>query len=148
MLLDAANLFSDAQVVTTGSENGVISTSSIDLGAAAVNIGAGERLWVVISIDTAMTSGSSDDTLTVDLVTDDNAGINSATLIQTLGVFPAVSAAGTRIIAPVPFNAAYERYIALRYTAATGALTAGAFTAFITKDIDSYKSYPKGYTIS
>lgn len=147
MYVDAQNLFSDAQSVTTGSENGVLSTNVIDLGVAR-DLGAGEDIYVVVSIDTAMTSSGSDDTLLVELVTDAYAALNSPTLVQEIGIFPAVSAAGTQLIAKLAPSSAYERYLGLRYTAATGPLTAGAFTAFLTKDIERYRSYPNGYTIS
>lgn len=147
MLLDAQNLFSDAQIVTTGSENGVLSTNVIDLGVAR-NVGAGEEIYLVVTCVTAMTSSGSDDTLRVDLITDDNAGMNSATVLDIVGTFPAASAAGTRFVKRLPVTDSYERYLGLRYTAATGPLTAGAFDAFLTKDIDALRSYPKGYTIS
>jgi hypothetical protein len=147
MILDAENLFSDVQDVSTGSENGILSENTLDLGVAGRNIGSGESLWIVVVVDTTFTSSGSDDTLAVDLVTDDNPGLNSPTVVQRLGVFPAVSAAGTAIKARVPYGT-YERYIGLLYTAATGALTAGVVTAAITKDIDSYKSYADAITIS
>lgn len=149
MLLDAQNLFSDAQSVTTGSENGVTSTNVLDLGAitGGRNVGTGERLYIGVIIDTAMTSSGSDDVCAVDLITDDNAGMNSPTVVARLGTFPAVSAAGTKIIQALP-QYDYERYIALRYTAISGPLTAGAFTAFLTHDPDLQHNYPKNYTIS
>ena len=147
MICDRENQFSDAQVVTTGSENGILSTDKMDLGVAR-NIGAGEELWIVVIVDTTFTSSGSDDTLAVDLVTDDNPGLNSPTVIQRLGTFPAVSAAGTAIKARVPYSADYERYICLKYTAATGPLTAGAVTAVMTKNIDAFKAYADAITIS
>lgn len=147
MYIDAENLFSDAQSLTTGSENGILSTNKMDLGIAGRNIGAGEELWIVVVCDVAMTSSGSDDTLAVDLVTDDNPGLNSPTVIQRLGVFPAISAIGASVKARVPYGT-YERYIGLLYTAATGPLTAGSFTAMITKDIDSFNAYADNITIS
>ena len=147
MICDRENQFSDAQVVTTGSENGILSTDKMDLGVAR-NIGAGEELWIVVIVDTTFTSSGSDDTLAVDLVTDDNPGLNSPTVIQRLGTFPAVSAAGTAIKARVPFSTSYERYIGLLYTAATGPLTAGAVTAVMTKNIDAFRAYADAITIS
>ena len=147
MICDRENQFSDAQVVTTGSENGILSTDKMDLGVAR-NIGAGEEMWIVVIVDTTFTSSGSDDTLAVDLVTDDNPGLNSPTVIQRLGTFPAVSAAGTAIKARVPFSNSYERYIGLLYTAATGPLTAGAVTAVMTKNIDAFRAYADAITIS
>ncbi len=148
MILDAQNLFSDAQVVTTGSENGVISTNVIDLKTAGIDIGAGEPIWVHVNIDTAMTSSGSNDTLTVDLVTDDNASMTSPTKIQEIGVFPAVSAAGTVMINRIKPSSSFQQYIALRYTAAADPLTAGAFTAALCKDVQRVTNYAKNYSIS
>lgn len=146
MYVDAQNLFSDAQTVTTGSENGVKSTNVIDLGVAR-NIGVGERLWVVVQVDTALTGAG--DTCTAAIITDDNADMSSATVVQTIGTFAANSAAGTRLIAAVQPSESWERYIAIRYTAAgSGPLETGAFTAFLTNNIDAYKSYPDAFTIS
>lgn len=146
MKVDAQNRFSDAQTVTTGSENGVASTNVIDLGVAR-DIGAGKDIYLVVQVDTALTGAG--DTCKVELRTDDNSGMNSATVIQTVGTFPANSAAGTRLVQKLQPGAAYERYIDLLYTAAgSGALESGAFTAFLTDSVDTLKVYAKGYTIS
>ena len=146
MLLDAHNLFSDAQTVTTGSENGVLSTNAINLGLAARNMGVGENLYVVVIVDTALTGAG--DTCRVDLVTAAYEALNSPTTLQTIGTFPAASAAGTKLVAKVQ-PADFLQYIGLLYTAAgSGALETGAFTAFLTHDIDAYKSYADNITIS
>jgi hypothetical protein len=146
MIKDAQNKLSAEQTVTTGSENGVKSENVIDLGVAR-RIGDGEDIYLVVQVTTLMAGAG--DTMTVDLTTDDNAGLNSATAIQRIGTFPANSAVGTRLVQKLQPGAAYERYLGLLYTAAgSGALEAGAFSAFLTKDVDSLKVYPKGYTIS
>lgn len=146
MLVDAHNLFSDAQTVTTNSENGVLSTNAIDLQVAR-NIGVGENLYVVVIVDTPMAGAG--DTLTVDLVTDAYAALNSPTTIQTIGTFPANSPAGTRLVARIQPSDSFEQYIGLLYTAAgSGALESGAFTAFLTHDIDASKAYADNITIS
>lgn len=148
MYVDAQNLFSDAQVVTTGSDSGVVSTNKIDLRTAR-DISKGQDLYVVVIIDTAMASNGSNDTLKVEVVTDDNADLSSATVVQLVGTFPAVSAAGTRLVAKLNKDeSSYERYIGLLYTAAAEALSAGAFTAFLTTDAESFTAYPDGITIS
>lgn len=147
MFVDAQNLFSDAQTITTGSENGILSTNVVDLGSAR-DIGTGETIYAVVLVDTAFTSSGSDDTVKVELLTDAYAALNSPVVVQEIGIFPVIAAAGTVLICPLKPSAAYEQYIGLRYTAATGPLTAGAVTGFLTKNIDKYRSYPKGYAIS
>lgn len=146
MIIDKECMFSDAQEITTGSENGVKSTNVIDLKAAR-NIGAGEDIYLVVQVDELMAGAG--DTLTVKLQTDDNADLNSASDMQTIGTFPANSAVGTRLVAKIQPNNSFERYIGLLYTAAgSGALEAGKFSAFLTKDVDTLKTYPKGYVIA
>lgn len=145
MILDAQNLFSDAQAITATA----VSTNAIDLGlASGLDLGSGENLYVHINVDTAFTDSGSDSTVTVTLVTDDNSSLSSATAVQTLGTFAALSAAGTKIIARIQPNLTLERYIGLNYTLANGNLTTGAVTASLVKDVDTYKSYADNITIS
>src|SRR3990172_743069 len=142
MIIDAHNLFSSAQVVTADT----ISTNVIDLGLAGQNIGVGEDIYLVVSVQTLLDGAG--DTLDVILVTDDNAAIASPTAILTLGTFPALSVAGTRFVVKLPI-ATYERYIALRYDPnGAGDLTAGAIDAFLTKDIAAFTAYADNITIS
>ncbi len=146
MRIDNENLFSDAQLVTTGSENGIISTNKIDLAIAGRDIGAGEDIKIAVGIQTTM-AGPSSDVLKVELVTDDNADFSTPTVIQILGEFPTNSVAGTRRVWKLTPSASYERYIALRYTSVDHALTAGKVDAFLAKDADLQKNYASGYSI-
>lgn len=144
MIIDAQNLFSDAQTITTGSENGIKSSNVIDLGSAR-DVGAGEPVFLVVQVDTAMEGSGV--TCTVDLKTDDNESMSSSTKIAEVGVFPANSVAGTRLIMRLPPSSSYERYLGLLFTASGSGLTAGDFSAFLTKDVDAIRQYPKGYSI-
>lgn len=142
MYVDAKLLFSDAQAVTAAAA----STSVVDLGAAR-EIGTGEDLYVVVSVDVAMTDASSDSTLTVDLYADSTESFTPDSK-QTLFTIPAVSAAGAVFIAKIsPVLGAY-RYLELYYTPNNGNLSTGSFTAFIAKDVSSYRAYADGITIS
>lgn len=143
MLFDAMNKFSDAQAVTAAAA----STEYMDLGIAR-QIGDGENLYVMIVCDVAMTDGSSDSTLAVTLETDDNSSFSSATTVQTIGTFAALSAIGAKLIARLQPSTAYERYIRLYYTPANGNLSTGSFTAFLVKDVGNYKAYADNITIS
>ena len=144
MLVDGQLEFSDAQAVTATAN----STNVIDLGLAGQDIGTGENLYVVVQVETAMTDAGSDSTVAVTLIDDDNAALSSAATVQTLGTFAAVSGAGTAIIARVQPGAITQRYVGLAFTVAGGDLTTGSFDAFLTMNIDKFKAYPKGYTIS
>lgn len=144
MIHDALLLFSDAQAVTAAAA----STSYVDLGAVR-DIGAGEPLYIMVTIDVAFTDSGSDSTLTVDLY-----GDSSTTFTPdgttTLFTIPALAAAGAAYIARLsPSAAALQyRYIELYYTPNNGNLSAGTVTAFMCHDIQRYVSYAKGYTIS
>jgi hypothetical protein len=144
MILDAENRFSNAQALTATAN----SDNVLDLGLAGRDIGAGEVLYIVVVVTTAFTDSGSDSTITVTLVTDDNSSLSSVATLATLGVFPALSAVGARIVYAIPPGLAFERYIALAYTATGGSLTTGAVTAVITKDVDAYKSYAANYNIA
>lgn len=143
MILDAQNLFSDAQAVTAAAA----STNLIDLGAVR-NLGVGEELYVVVSCDVAMTDGSSDSTLAVKLEADSAAAFNVAIVSQELFTFPATSAIGTRYYAKISPDLANKRYMRLYYTPANGNLSTGSFTAALVKNIDAYTSYADAITIS
>jgi len=144
MILDAQNLFSDAQAITATA----VSTNAIDLDAANIDLGSGENLYVHLNVDVAFTDSGSDSTVTVTLVTDDNAALSSATAVQTLGTFAALTAAGTKIIARIQPNLTLEQFVGLNYTLANGNLTTGSITAALVLDADTYKSYADGITIS
>jgi len=143
MYVDAQNLFSDAQAITSAAA----STNLIDLGSAR-DIGVGETLYLVSSVDVAFTDAGSDSTLVVTLETDDNAAFSSAVTIATIGTFGALSAAGSRLVIKLPPGAAYEQYIRVLYTPVTGDLTTGSVTTFLTKDLQAFTAYPIGYTVS
>ena len=144
MILDAHNLFSDAQAVTAAAA----SDNYYNMGLAGRKIGVGEPLFIVVQCDVAMTDGSSDSTLAVTLQQDDNTSFTSATDVQTIGTFAATSAIGTRIVAPINPGVVTEQYVRLYYTPANGNLSTGSFTAFITHDIDAYNAFEAGFTIS
>lgn len=143
MYVDAQTLFSDGQDVTSTAA----STNYIDQGVAQ-DLGTGRDVYVVVQCDTTMDDSGDDSTLEVTVETDDNTSFSSATTAQTIGTFAATSAAGTKLIAKLQPEAITERYVRLKYTTANGDLSAGAFTAFLTTDIESYTYYSSGFSIS
>lgn len=142
MYVDAALLFSDAQPVTAAAA----STSYLDVGIAR-DIGTGEDLYVVVTVDTTFTDGSSNSTLDVYLYGDSTTSFTPDGK-QKLFTLPALAAAGTSYFAKIsPDFAANYRYMELYYDPQNGDLSAGAVTAFITHDIQKYVSYAVGSSI-
>jgi len=147
MIIDAENFLSDPQTVTTGTNTGLVSEHTIDLGVAK-DIGAGENMYAVVIVTTTLVMDSTQG-LTVQLVTDGYAALNSPTVMQTIGTFAANSVAGSVLIARVQPNASYERYVGLNYVVTTGnALSAGAVKAFLTTDVDTIRHYAPGFSIA
>lgn len=142
MFVDYQNQFSDAQAVTSTA----ISTNVLDLGATPTlrDIGNGEPIYLVILTQTTCTDTSSDATVTFTLESDSTADLaTSATVHYSTGAkaFATYATAGTVVaVVALPYGS-YERYLGVRYTVASGPLTAGAFDAFLTKDVQKWQSY-------
>jgi predicted permease len=143
MILDNELRFSNEQAVTASA----VSENIVDLGIADRDIGRGENLFLVVQCTEAMTDAGSDSTVAVTLETDDNTGLTSAVVLDTVGTFAALSAAGTRFVRRLPPSDNYERYLGVRYTVANGNLTTGKFTAAIVKDVNLDKVYPDNISI-
>jgi hypothetical protein len=141
MITDALLKFSDAQAVTAAAA----STSHIDLGVAR-DIGNGQQLYVAISVDVALTDGSSDSTLTVDLQFDSTTTF-TPDASQTLCVIPALSAIGYKRIIPIAPLVTPYRYMQLYYTPNNGNLTTGSISASIVLASELQSYYASGYTL-
>lgn len=138
MILDRENLFSDGQAVTSTAA----STDYIDLGVDR-DIGIGNELELLISVDTAVTADGSA-TVTFALQTDNASTFDTGptTLWASSAIGKATLVAGYQIKVRVPRGT--DRYLRVNYTVATGPLTAGAFTAGILLDVDDQVIYAKG----
>ena len=147
MILDHENEFSDDQAVTATA----IGEDVIDLSGAPVlqDIGGGEAVWLVITVGTAATAAGAatvtftlESDSTTDLATSPTVHFSSAAISKD-----ALTAGACPVAVRLPADD-YERYVGVRYTVATGPLTAGTFNAFFTNTPDTYRSYPDGKTIS
>lgn len=150
MILDAEAALATNQTVTTGTDSGLVSENTYDLGVAGRDIGNGKPLYVVAVVETEFDSAGDNETLIVDLITDGDAALGSPTKLQELFILPAVAPAGTKRVAMISPGHTYERYVGVRFT--TGgdntALTAGAVSVYLTESPDEYKSYADNITIS
>lgn len=142
MITDALLKFSTAQAVTASAA----STDYLDLGVAR-DIGAGERLYVLITVDVAMTDSGSDSTVAVSLQYDSTTSF-TPDASQSLVTIPALTAAGTRYLIPIANLATPYQYAQIYYTVANGNLTTGSFSAQIVKDGDIQFNYPDAIVIS
>lgn len=148
MILDKTNEFSDGQAVTATA----ISTNVIDISPTGENpirdIGTGEDVYLVVQVDqTATAAGAA--TVTISLESADNAGLTSSTVHTTTGAVALGSMTAGAELAKFKLPAGdYKRYLGVRYTVGTGPLTAGAFSAFLVKDVQaSRRTYKSGYTV-
>ena len=122
------------------------STNYLDMGSAR-DIGAGQPLYVVIVCTIAMTDGSSDSTLTVDLYGDSTTSF-SPDGKQTLFTIPALAAIGDRFVCPIAPELTKYQYLELYFTPNNGNLSTGTFIAFITTTPQLNAVYADGITIS
>lgn len=149
MILDKTEEFSDSQAVTATA----VSTNVIDTNPSnknpIVDLGDGEPdVWCVIQCDTTATAAGA---ATVAFSLESDSTSNLATSPTVHYTTPALAIAGltagkevARFKLP---GGDYERYLGVRYTVATGPLTAGAFSAFIVKDAQGRKVYKSGFTV-
>lgn len=143
MILDAHNLFSDAQALTATAA----STNLIDLGADN-NVGIGEPMVVVLQLDVAADDTTGDETYSVALQTDDNSSFSSATSVGSATITRG-DAAGTRYVISVPPSTSLERYVRVYYTLA-GTTPTATVTAYMIPQsfLQNDVYYADGITIS
>lgn len=123
MFLDALQLYSDAQALTATA----VSTNVIDHRQDR-NLGIGEPLMVVVTVDVALAGTSP--TFAVTLQTDDNEAFSSPTTVATSATQTS-AAAGSKLVLFVPADLVIERYTRLSYTLG-GTTPSITVTAFLT----------------
>lgn len=146
MILDARNEMCSATALNTGGAGSYLIGSQIDLGATGLDMGAGEPIWLVIRVTTAVDSTSDNTVQQFHLASDSTASIatdgsatyhySTAALAQT-----SVDAAGDLIAAVQLPSGTYERYLGILHTTSVAAATAGAIDAFLTKDAQLWRAY-------
>lgn len=165
MITDKNLRVSTAQAVTATA----VSTDSIDLGVAR-EMGAGKQLvWHISVNQTATAAGAA--TVDFEAITADDAALTSNVTVvgrsEPIGKAELVaytansgSAGKPAVVVPIDMKTAIttppnqslalgKRYLGVRYTVATGPLTAGQFTADLVAEIqDGRKFYASGFTVS
>lgn len=144
MILDKRNEFCVATAMS-----GAVGTypigDQIDLGVAR-DIGTGEQLYLVITVDTQPTSAGAA-TAQFTLASDDTANIatngTASVHFQTKAFTIAEMTAGAVLaVVALPIEGeAYERFLGILQTTGTAAFTGGKINAFLTHDVAKWKSY-------
>ncbi len=143
MYIDNYAEFCDATAITVTTTNALIG-DVIDLGAAPTtrNLGSGEQVYLVLTIDDAVTSGGSA-TVTFTLLSDSTANLaTSATTHWTSGaIAKATLVAGYKFCVPLP-HGNYERYLGLFAATGTAELTGGTCSASLVLDAPYWVALP------
>lgn len=148
MMLDAQQLFSDAQALTATA----VSTNIIDLGADR-DIGRGEPMAVVLTTDVAADFTTGNETYQIDIETDDNSGFSSAVVIArrlpVVTASPATNTLKTGGILVIPIPTDNERFLRINYTLG-GTTPTWTVTAFLQSMsmIQTDTQYADGLTIT
>ena len=136
MYIDRNLLFSEGQALTATA----LSTLRPPLQDKR-DVGKSPMFLVLLVTTTFVSAGAT--TLDIDMVTDDLTGMASPIALQKLVPTPIPKASlvqGFKLVVPMA-PGAYEQFVALNYTVATGPFTAGNLTAFITDQPEDWRSY-------
>lgn len=144
MIIDKRNEFADATALGTSGTGRQLVGDVIDLGAAD-GIGYGDLPYLVVQVDTAVTSGGSA-TVSFELASDAQAAIatdGTATVHAASAAFAVASltAGKTVWVIELPMFPAAERYLGILANVGTAALTGGKVNAFLTADASAWKAY-------
>lgn len=146
MILDELLEFADATALDTSGTDVDLIGDVIDLGTTPQDFGAGEALYLVIQVTTAVTSAGAA-TVQFHLASDAQAAIatdGSASIHwSSAAIGKAALVEGFKLVTPVPVGVGvpYERYLGILTTTGTAALTAGAINAFLTLNPGKWETY-------
>lgn len=153
MILDVRNRFCWATSVAAAAGTSLLG-DVIDLGTAARDIGNGQPLYLVITVDTEIITAGAAGVIQFFLASDAQAAIatdGSATIhlsspaivTDDAGANGALASAGsTVLVAALPMGATYEQYLGILSTVTTTEVTAGKINAFLTADPHGWVATP------
>lgn len=144
MILDERTEIADATALSTSGTGRALVGDQIDLSSATRDVGTGEPLYMVIQVDTAVTSGGSA-TVDFEIVSDASASIatdGSATNHASTGaIAKATLVAGYKTVIALPQGNTYEQFLGVLANVGTAALTAGKVNIFLTQDPANWRAY-------
>jgi hypothetical protein len=152
MILDNTLEFADA--VSVAASAGTANIGDIIDLTTARDMGNGEPMYLVITVDTEIITGGSAGTIAFQLVSDstDTIATNGTQTVHyksrdfvtddASANDAALSAGAVPVIVALPMEGqAYERYLAVQAVTGTTTTTAGKINAFLTHDVAAWKSY-------
>lgn len=148
MIMDSRVEFCSATALSTAATGLAAIGNVVDLTVAR-DIGTGRQMYLVIQVDTAVTSAGSA-TVSFQLVSDGvttPAANGTETLHWASAAIPKATLVAGYVAAIVPLpleNPAYERYLGIQQNVGTAALTAGKINAFVVADPSKWKDYADG----
>lgn len=151
-IIDVLDTFSSVQAVTTTAISDVKDLGPFYSGTqsnSTVNLGAtGKEIYLVINVTEAATASGAA-TVTFSLESDSTADLATSPTVHwtSAAIGKATLVAGYNVIRLCLPHGAYERYLGVRYTVATGPLTAGKFDAFLTNAVSYHQYFAAGSTI-
>jgi hypothetical protein len=144
MILDALLMVSDAQAVTADA----VSTNTIDLGASspAREIGSGEPMAFVCTVDSAGDITTGDETYAFEAISSASANLSSPTVLGRRVLTAAQLALGAIFAIPIPPGTPAQRYLGMNYdVGGTTPLLTVTAALVPAKFIDMIKAYAKNY---
>jgi hypothetical protein len=152
MILDERLEFCDATSVAAVAGT-LLEGDVIDLGETTSDVGNGQPIYLVITVDTSIITGGTAGTIRFHLASDAQAAIavdGSATIHWSSQAFVTDDAALNALdagymIGPVALPMGlplYERYLGLLVEVITTEVTAGAISAGLTFDAAGWRAYP------
>lgn len=145
MILDKRTEFASALALNTGAPATFNIGDVIDLSSAR-DVGNGQELWWYWRMITAATSGGAG-TLTAQLVTDDNAGMATPTVIaqsESAIALASLGAGALVVMVPIPLIRVPERFLGIRQITGTAAFTGGTFSSGLTLDPQKWLAIADG----
>lgn len=147
MIVDALNTFCDNTPLNTGAAGAYMLGDVIDLVATSRGIIDQDDLYLVFTMNASAASGGAA-TGEFQLVTDDNSGMASPSVLASTGTRSLAQLASGKIVGvlALPKGGDYERYLGVRQVTGVAAFTGGTLNAFFTPTPQTWVSVADGLT--
>lgn len=151
MFMGAANP-AVGTAITVTAVSAAIWLGPLATGNTGRNIALAQPLYVFLAVNEAFAAAGAA-TLNIEIITDDDSALGSPVSLYATGVIgKAALGAGIEVLClPLPMGGLpggnYLEYLGLRFTVATGPMTAGKVTSGIVRTVPRTPHYATGYSI-